>query len=1148
MITLFLFDFLSLFINLLESFASYLNFDIQSFYSCFPFFNFNSYIISLKLQTKFQKWQDDIKIILLPEFREEVKNLYAQTQTPIYQDLVRKSNKVYYIYSNFLRLHKCTLSYENTSRAEPSCFIFEGPPGVMKSVVVSQISALLNQSVYTHVTKNLTDGKDWYDSYNNEEVFLMDDVGQQGVSQWRNIINFVSPIKMPLDCADSKLKDTKFFNSSKLLLTTNSFMSIQGLLRADGISDIKALHRRGYVFDMSAITRVDHIPQGTVYFTYFSHSENAFVRGFPPEFATYLQKVSLTLFPSFIINSQDDYYQFLSWCISIINIFDFIKKQNKVINDLDFDIKRMILQNAYSPKFKVPTIFYTFPQLLLESIKNFSFSSLLNPSLLTQALPELLLSVIITIPIYYLLSKPSPTVINSTVYNPLNAPPGSLVSKDSFEPQPVLHNSLCKLRKQTFYLEIDDSQSTKKCQCIVSNRFIITVNHLTSDDSVFCSLSNSHDFSSRVIDHAKISIIFRSPLIDLAIWSLDPHFPTPFKDISHLFLPEEISSFDFQYYLSSAEFLIDLNTFSLRHQSHDIFYSYPFKNESVISVKLPDDSFNYKYDYNGLCGSVVVKPNGKILGMHVCGNDLDRHGAAFRYSVNTLNDIYKIIQPTGVVISNDFKHIPNQSGIKLDANFHKSSPKHSNYIKSPFFELFPNSKQPAPIGVNGPHTVKDVSKLSREVVASVDSDELDFARQVISSIIPNFSDITEREVILGNESLAPMNKDSSNGHCSFKDKKDCFNYDLGECYPTFKEALNSFYDRVANNNVTLDDMLWVETLKDELRPFTKVLPRSFKISTVIVQYYSKLLFGDLVQQIYKSRHFNKIMIGINPFKDWQNLYDQLAPKLIWDGDIGSWDKKMLPQLQQTLKEVVVSKYKGEHSIMSNYLLETMIYCVTAVNDDVFLNTHSMPTGHYLTALFNSFINRMLKAMWFYRGFVGKYNKKPTVDDFYTTIDDYVYGDDTVIALSKPVDQDIFNALTMQNFFSTLDMSFTDSSKKPITLPFVNINSITFLKRSFQYHPEIKQIVCPLSLETIFSSLSWLDKKKEPYVVIQDKISAFQREIYLHLPLYDKCIQILKQSCLDKKINFLELDKNYLMQLYTLGDYDNQYNEKFLLVK
>ena len=37
----------------------------------------------------------------------------------------------------------------------------------------------LNEPCYSHLVKATTDGKDWYDCYNNETIFFMDDVGQQ---------------------------------------------------------------------------------------------------------------------------------------------------------------------------------------------------------------------------------------------------------------------------------------------------------------------------------------------------------------------------------------------------------------------------------------------------------------------------------------------------------------------------------------------------------------------------------------------------------------------------------------------------------------------------------------------------------------------------------------------------------------------------------------------------------------------------------------------------------------------------------------------------------------------------------------------------------------------------------------------------------
>jgi len=159
----------------------------------------------------------------------------------------------------FLNLRKLKEQLKNSSRIEPSCFIFDGPPGTLKSVTLTKLLPLLGKTVYVHHVKTMEDGKDFYDMYDNQEVFYMDDVGQQGRSQWRNLINWVSCVPLPLDCATASLKNTKLFNSEIILLTTNQFMNLHGFTAQDGVSDPRALFRRAIVFDWSQTETISEL-------------------------------------------------------------------------------------------------------------------------------------------------------------------------------------------------------------------------------------------------------------------------------------------------------------------------------------------------------------------------------------------------------------------------------------------------------------------------------------------------------------------------------------------------------------------------------------------------------------------------------------------------------------------------------------------------------------------------------------------------------------------------------------------------------------------------------------------------------------------------------------------------------------------------
>jgi hypothetical protein len=166
-------------------------------------------------------------------------------------------------------------------------------------------------------------------------------------------------------------------------------------------------------------------------------------------------------------------------------------------------------------------------------------------------------------------------------------------------------------------------------------------------------------------------------------------------------------------------------------------------------------------------------------------------------------------------------------------------------------------------------------------------------------------------------------------------------------------------------------------------------------------------------------------------------------------------------------------------------------------------------------------------LWYYRCLQQK-GIKPTIFGFWADVDDYVYGDDKLNVVRQH--GDVLNALSMREFFLSLNMDFTDSFKRPITVAFQDVDDVSFLKRSFVWHSELQQVVCPLDLRTLFSGLSFVDFGKDIDLVMRDKVNAFQREIYLH-PDYDDLLADFLNRLNKFNMNFIILDKNYLKSLY-----------------
>lgn len=222
----------------------------------------------------YTKYVSNPQILFDPSFRETIMNKYQELRSNSrFMAYVQNGNNKYF--SNTWNLFETNVvksceAFDTSGRDEPICFVFEGEAGSGKSCLMNSFVALLKESGKTticHSVPAAEDGKDFYDDYENQEVFVMDDVGQQGKSQWRYLINYVSPVKYPLPCATASKKNTKFFNSKIILCTTNHFRDLNGFTSSDCISEPEALYRRAHVINV-ARGQSEHFSQDLKYYKY----------------------------------------------------------------------------------------------------------------------------------------------------------------------------------------------------------------------------------------------------------------------------------------------------------------------------------------------------------------------------------------------------------------------------------------------------------------------------------------------------------------------------------------------------------------------------------------------------------------------------------------------------------------------------------------------------------------------------------------------------------------------------------------------------------------------------------------------------------------------------------------------------------------
>jgi hypothetical protein len=1055
-------------------------------------------------------------IVMDPTFCDKAERLYKQwMECPDVMEWSRRSSYVNNLEVSLVSVHKTILAHQNINRVEPTMFVFEGAPGKLKSVFMNLLLDALGKPAYPHTIKAEGDGKDFWDHYNNEDNVYMDDVGQMGVSQWRYVMNLVSSVKYVLDCADSKKKDTKFFTSKNIFVTTNQFMKINGLCRSDCIADVEALWRRGVVFDFSQTTRVGNLLEGHIKFFYYDLKEKKFVNDFPGYIKGVAENMGIPLLPtSGPISIDTPRVEYIAWMVQIVQLFEMFKENFHQAGKLSMrereNIRQLLAMRSdfvaqceeceedethfdpyfYAASEPMNVVVDNMPCTSFE--KDYGRLALLEwirgviPTLNVKLVTIGLLSVGLLITAFLGCKK---FMARESTFK--------CQMKEMLENQPPKkhHNLVDLVQRQVLFASVRAKHRNRVDVCaIVSGHNIILPAHAVPDETVVVTLTKDYDdLHQTLVDNMIVERIYYNPFDDIAIVRLPKTYPTPFKNISHVFTESSVRN---DMLMITPLGIIDVNKYITQFRGTQV---YTGPNSFVGNFDGKKDIF-YKIQFDGLCGCPIVSTQGSLLGFHVAGEASLDVGVTIVWSKDTQSSVRGILESDNAFYMpfDDKKPREPSSCVVFDVEMDVNVNVNNTIVESPLYGVLPVTREPANLKLFGRHTVKDVAKKSFTPTMSIPMEELEFMEEVLLDLIPEYGEISEEEVVKGNSYLAPLNKDSSNGYKNEKEKSYFVDFESGKLTQEAKKDLEQFEARILRGEYVFEDWVWTECLKVELRNVEKKrVPRSFRISRIQLQLLCKFLTGDLVGKIMSRRHDNDIMIGVNPYVEWDKIYKKLnvCPN-IFDGDIGSFDGKMICSVQQVISKVVLKRFTGstERKEVLEALLTNMFSTLVAILNRLVMTTHSMPSGSFWTALFNSFANRCYTAGWYFRE-MKKSGRVPTVTGFKLSISDYVYGDDKLVGVWKFPEN--LNAISMREYFESLGMEFTDSKKNAVVEPFNSIEDVTFLKRFFRFHPKIGRVMCPLNLRTLYSGLSWYDKKKDMITVMRDKLHCFQREMFLH---------------------------------------------------
>lgn len=241
--------------------------------------------------------------------------------------------------------------------------------------------------------------------------------------------------------------------------------------------------------------------------------------------------------------------------------------------------------------------------------------------------------------------------------------------------------------------------------------------------------------------------------------------------------------------------------------------------------------------------------------------------------------------------------------------------------------------------------------------------------------------------------------------------------------------------------------------------------------------------------------------------DWHNISRLLLSKAnnVVAGDFEGFDASQIVQLLEAAGKVLINISKrfcgttDEEAYVMWCLLISLFNSIHITGKEVYMWTHSLPSGHYLTAIINSiFVLLSFCIVWQY--YQQRKTGKPTsylvARSFYKKCGKVAYGDDHVITV--PSSEEGFNQQTLIELFSEIGLSYTMEDKDVVaTSKFRKLEEVAYLKRKFCFDKDLQRWLGPLDLKTILESPMWIHKCPDPEEQTKTQIDNSLRELSLH---------------------------------------------------
>lgn len=314
-------------------------------------------------------------------------------------------------------------------------------------------------------------------------------------------------------------------------------------------------------------------------------------------------------------------------------------------------------------------------------------------------------------------------------------------------------------------------------------------------------------------------------------------------------------------------------------------------------------------------------------------------------------------------------------------------------------------------------------------------------------------------------------------------------------------------------NGKISDVVFIDTLKDERRECAKVDVGKTRVFSAGPQHFVvafRKYFLPFAAWLMHNRIDNEIAVGTNPYSvDWERIAKRMKLKgeNVIAGDFGNFDGSLVAQvLWAIFWEIYVPWLAQFNDFASEEGSKTLKIClglwthlahsVHIFKNNVYMWTHSQPSGNPFTVIINCFYNSIIMRIAWIKIMSLKAPHLTSMKCFRKHVSMISYGDDNLLNISDEV-LEFFNQETISEIMAQMKHEYTDEAKSGKIVKSRNLSEVFFLKRSFRFSEELQRNVAPLKEEVIYEMLNWTRNTIDPNVILMSNIETAFREIVYH---------------------------------------------------